>query len=103
MSNVTCGQAEAKTCERCHGTSDTAVNPLVPLANEGDDGVEYIHAHCARTNSRLGFCRYCGVRKVFGSDDLNDVGGCEMHEGESVPDYPEEDADSFIENIRNNE
>ncbi|WP_258009879.1 MULTISPECIES: hypothetical protein [Burkholderia] len=40
---------------------------------------------------------------VYYSDDLNEADECEKHEGESAPDYPEEDAESYVENVRNNE
>ncbi|MBN3815244.1 hypothetical protein G3N57_00860 [Paraburkholderia sp. Se-20369] len=103
MNNEICGQPEAKACLWCYGTDDTAANPLVVLATEGDEGVEYIHLRCARSKSQFGFCWCCGESKVFYSEDLNEAGECEIHDGESVPDYPEEDADSYIENVRNNE
>ncbi|MGT2456554.1 hypothetical protein ACU4GI_26485 [Cupriavidus basilensis] len=102
MNNAACGQPEAKVCVWCDGTDDTAANPLLVLATEGDEGFEFIHLHCASTNSQFGFCWCCGPSKVFYSEDLNEAGECETHDGESEPDYPEEDAESFIENIRNN-
>lgn len=97
-----CDQPEENSCVWCYTTDDTAANPLLLLVTE-DDGFKYIHLRCARTNHRFGFCWCCGPNTVFYSEDLNEAGECEMHAGESVPDYPEEDAESFMENIRNNE
>ncbi|HDR9318645.1 TPA: hypothetical protein QDB16_005215 [Burkholderia vietnamiensis] len=102
MHNESCGQPDEKFCVCCNGARDTAANPLVVLASGGDQD-EFIHLHCARMSSQYGFCRYCGDSVAYYSEDLNEAGECEKHEGESVPDYPEEDADSYIENVRNNE
>lgn len=102
MSNAN-GQPDAKLCVWCNGSHDTAANPLLPLATEGEDGVEYIHLHCARTNDQFGFCWCCGECVAYYSEELNEAGECDTHAGESVPDYPEEDAESYIENVRNNE
>ncbi|KVP75422.1 hypothetical protein WJ96_06850 [Burkholderia ubonensis] len=102
MHNATGGLPEAKVCVWCDGTNDTAANPLVVLASGGAEE-EFIHLHCARTNIQFGFCWCCRESKVFYSEDLNEAGECEIHDGESVPDYPDEDAESYIENVRNNE
>ncbi|BCF95890.1 hypothetical protein PPGU19_004590 [Paraburkholderia sp. PGU19] len=102
MHDATCGQPDEKVCISCNGTSDTAANPLVVLVSEGGQGIEFIHVHCAHKDSRFGFCWCCRESVAYCSEDLNEAGECEKHDGESVPDYPVEDAESYIENIRNN-
>ncbi|MGF6263292.1 hypothetical protein OKW49_004220 [Paraburkholderia youngii] len=102
MTNATCGQPDEKFCVCCNGTDDTPANPLVVLASKSDEE-EFIHLRCARADSRFGFCWCCRDSLVYYSDDINDADECETHEGESVLDYPEEDAESYIENVRNNE
>lgn len=102
MNNPAYGQVEAKYCVCCNEAHDTAANPLVAIASAGVEE-EFIHILCARSDHRFAFCRYCDVRAVYYSEDLNEACECEMHDGESVPDYPDEDADSYIENVRNNE
>lgn len=101
MLNESCGQPDEKVCESCNGTDDSAFNPLIVLAS-GEEG-EYVHLHCARKDSQFGFCWCCQERVVYYSDDLNAENECATHDGESVLDYPEADADSYIENVRNNE
>ncbi len=102
MNNANCGLPEENGCVWCNGTDDTAVNLLLVLAAE-EERVEFIHLHCARMHPEFGFCWCCGPSKAFYSEDLNEACECDIHDGESKPDYPEEDAESFIENIRNSE
>lgn len=101
MNNAANFQSDEKCCARCDGEDDTLVNPLLPLESKDEDDV-FIHLLCARTNPNFDFCWCCGESKVFYSEDLNGADECEVHVGESKPDYPDEDADSYIENIQNN-
>ena len=88
----------------CCGSGDASdSNPLMTVKAEFEDGgQEHVHLRCARRNSRYGFCWCCRDEYVYLADDLNDADECEDHAGESVPDYPEEDEDSFIEYIQKN-
>lgn len=102
MTNVPFDTPVNHTCGWCNNTQDTPTNPLVELAGGGDE-VEYIHLQCARLDSRFGFCWCCDWRKVFYVEDLNDANECADHAGESVPDYPKGDADSYVEYVQNHD
>lgn len=91
-----------RNCTVCGGDRSTEANPLLPVISEGET-VEYIHLQCARASARYGFCWCCGESRVYYLEDLNPAAECEVHAGESISDYPEEDLDSYIENVRNNE
>jgi hypothetical protein len=93
--------SDAKVCESCYGNDDSAFNPLIVLAS-GEEG-ECVHLYCARRDTKFGFCWCCQERVVYYSDDINADSECATHDGESKSDYPEEDADSDIENVRKNE
>lgn len=101
MTDATHGQSMNKSCVRCYDTDDTEANPLLELDSDNSEA-EFIHRRCALTQIWYGFCWCCGTSKVFYAEDLNEAGECEMHDGESVPDYSEEDGESFMEYIRNN-
>jgi hypothetical protein len=96
----------AHFCSSCGDESNTHYNPLLLVQDSENDEGEYerVHLFCAKNDSRYGFCWCCNVgdTKVHLADDLNDANECPDHAGESVPDYPESDGDSFIENIQNN-
>ena len=92
-------------CIICGSSHDEFHNPLICVTGslESMEDGEFVHLACARRSSDYGFCRYCnhgGAVKVFYVEDINDEGECSDHEGESVPDYPEADQDSFIENMQ---
>jgi hypothetical protein len=98
---------EVVVCCVCHSSLATARNPLIPVIGagaDGDENEECIHLACARTSPEHGFCWCCQaqhVTKVFAAGALNSASECSDHAGESVPDYPEEDADSYIEYVQN--
>lgn len=99
------GQDDVPECYVCGSSQSTPHNPLVAVTGFSyDDGtLEYVHVNCAHRDRRYGFCRFCNYahgNKVYMADDINDAGECADHEGESVPDYPEDDLDSYIENIQ---
>lgn len=102
MNNSSCGLPDENGCACCYGTDNTAANPLLVLGAK-DSYTEFVHLHCARTHRQFGFCWCCGESRAFNSENLNEAGECDLHDGESKSDYSEEDAESFIENIRNNE
>lgn len=92
----------AYRCYCCGDTSQSPHNPLLVLNGEFADSNEgRIHRSCAHRNRDYGFCWCCGDDIVYFADDLNEASECSEHEGESVPDYPEDDEDSFIEYVQN--
>jgi hypothetical protein len=97
---------QVAVCCACHSSHATARNPLMPVIGPGaddDDSEEYIHLACARTSPEHGFCWCCEaqhVTRVFAASVLNGANECRDHAGESVPDYPEEDADSYIKYVQ---
>ena len=101
MNNVAYLEPEENCCVLCNGADDTLANPLLPLVSKDEEGT-LVHLLCARMNFDFGFCWCCGESKVFYNEDLNGADECEVHDGESEPDYPHEDAESYIENIQNN-
>ena len=101
MNNVAHLDSEENYCFLCHGADDILANPLLPLDSKEEYEV-FVHLYCARTNPNFGFCWCCGESQVFYSEDLNGADECEVHAGESKPDYPDEDAESYIENVQNN-
>lgn len=93
----------AHRCHCCGGEGHSPLNPLLRLSAEFEDGSEArVHRVCAHRSSDYAFCRYCGDGVVYFADDLNAAGECPEHDGESVPDYPEDDEDSYIEHAQNN-
>jgi hypothetical protein len=98
---------QVAVCCVCHSSHATTRNPLVPVidtAADDDESEECIHLACARTSPEHGLCWCCeaqNVTKVFAASALNSASECSDHAGESVPDYPEEDADSYIEHVQN--
>lgn len=99
MSENNCddGGIEESACLVCHSSLEHYHNPLLPLAGHSGD---VVHLHCARRDSRFGFCWCCGEVTAFVSADLNDAHECPAHAGESIPDYPEEDLETFIEYLQ---
>ena len=93
----------AYRCFCCDEATERPGNPLMVVKADFDDGSEeHVHLSCAHRDSRYDFCRFCGDGYVYLAEDINEAGECPDHEGESIPDYPEEDRDSYIENIQNN-
>lgn len=98
MNNVPNQPAGGMRCSCCGGTSDLPHNPLLAAGAESCDGdSEYVHRLCVKRSSNFGFCWCCGEEKVYPAEYLNEASECPAHEGESIPDYPEEDLESFIE------
>lgn len=95
-------------CYACGSSENTSHNPLVCVSDfEYEDGSEeYVHLACAYSSSRYGFCWCCESNhepKVFMADALSDAGECADHAGESIPDYPEADRESYIAYIQKDE
>lgn len=101
MNNMANLDEDQGACVECNGTDNTPLNPLLSLVTDGDDEC-VIHLRCARQGPEYGFCWCCRESKVYYADDLNGADECEIHDGESNLAYPDEDAESFIENIQNN-
>lgn len=100
MNNAAFDHNEELCCTICGGTNNHSYNPLLIIEADSDDYVEYVHLFCAQRDSRFGFCWCCGEEKVHLIENLNEANECSIHAGESVPDYPDDDLDSYIENIQ---
>lgn len=92
-------------CHICGASHSPAHNPLAAVAGflYADGSEEYVHIACARGCSRYGSCWCCEANhesKVFMSEAINGAGECEDHAGESQPDYPIADRDSYLEYMR---
>jgi hypothetical protein len=91
----------AYRCFCCNETGTRGNTLTIVSADFQDGSEERVHLACAGRDSRYAFCRFCGDSKVFLAEDINDSMECEEHAGESLPDYPDDDGDSYIENVRN--
>ncbi|AXT48861.1 hypothetical protein D1345_23025 [Chromobacterium rhizoryzae] len=100
MHNVPSSNCEKSSCVCCGSSNNQSYNPLLRLETGETDVEEYVHLFCAQRDSRFGFCWCCGRGAVYFVEDLNEASECANHEGESVPDYPDEDLDSYIEYVR---
>lgn len=93
-------RADVPTCACCGDTENTPFNPMITLAGTNEDDA-VVHRACAQHDSQFGFCRYCGTSVAYPAELINGAGECPEHYGESVPDYPVEDLESYIENVQN--
>lgn len=100
MNNAAFEYDEVSCCVNCGRSSNPSYNPLLAFDTSDSEDVEYIHLFCAQRDSQYGFCWCCNNEKVHFTENLNEANECSMHIGESIPDYPEEDLESYIEYIQ---
>lgn len=91
---------QTPVCACCGDSEVTPNNPLIKLVDKFNDDA-LVHLRCAQTDDQFDFCRYCGSSVAYLAEHINQHGECPDHKGESAPDYPEEDRESYIEYIQN--